>query len=245
MASVCVSPAVRAARASSTEFNGGNVAIELTDAGSEMQFGDDQSTFTGNNFYFVLQNGAMFGDVLDASQQTFDGVRAADFTQAQLADAENNHTIDVADDGSLGDVFYTQFLPGGFDTGLLDDFLSNRRNAYRRGNFSYAGRSMNFITDPIEPGSFDPRNASLSLLNRANPTAAADIANLFANLAPAAGGNKPLTPQQLAALGPAAGGAPNAQQYASLAPAAGGAAGGCGNSFLGDGFNTGFSCGAQ
>ncbi len=226
-----------------TAFNGGNVAIDINGEGSDMVFADNTSTFTGNNFYFVLENGAMFGQTLDASQQTFDGVRGADFTPDQLNTAEVNHTIDVADDATLGDVFYTSFPaptePSGvFNQSALDDFQNNRRLAYRRGNFSYAGRTMNFIVDPILPGSLDPRAANLSLLNQASPTAAADVANLFATLAPAAGGNQ--TPDQLNGLAPAAGGNGNApQQFASNG------GGSCGNSFLGGGFNTGFSCSAQ
>ncbi len=228
-----------------TAFNGGNVAVDIDGFGSDMQFVGNGSVFTGNNFYFVLQNGAMAGDVLDASQQIFDGTRAIDFTPAQLADAETNHTIDAEDDVTLGDVFYTAFPPTPFALNLsvLDDFQNSRRNVYRRGNFSYAGRSMNFVVDPIETGSFDPKTAQLSLLNRVAPTAAADVANLFSNLAPAAGGK--MSAQQLAGLAPAAGGTPSAEQLASLAPAAGGAAGSCANNFLGDGFNSGFSCSAQ
>ena len=247
-------------------FNGGNVGIEVDGADSDMAFEGNGSTFTGNNYYIVMENGGMVGKTLDASQQTFDGIRASDFTQAELAAAETNHTYDLDDDATLGNVFYKAVevtppvtpeppvvtppdvtpttpttpdapqvtQPVTFDTTVLDDFQTNRRNVYRRGNFSYAGRAMNFIADPLQQGTFDPRNANLSLLNRASPTAAADIANLFATLAPAAGGNQ--TPQQLASLAPAAGGKSPSQN-------AGG--GSCANSFLGDGFASGFQCTVQ
>lgn len=219
---------------SNTSFTGGNIAVLIDGAGSDMQFGDNNSVFTGNNFYFVLQNGAMFGDTLDASQQTFDGIRASDFTPADLANAEDNHTIDVADDGTLGNVFYKAFedapapiLP--LDLTVLDEF--QRRNVYRRGNFSYAGRAFNIVNDPIEPRAFNPLNLNLSLLNKASPAAAVDVANLFATLAPAAGGNNnPTTPQELANLAPAAGG-----------PGATGINGTCGNNFLEGGYSNSFS----
>lgn len=246
-------------------FNGGNIGIEITDPGSFMAFEGNNSRFTGQNFYFVLQNGAMAGLVLDASQQLFEGIRASDFTQAQLDAAEGllafgQRTVDVADDSGVGDVFYKAFGPivpptiitPAFDTSVLDDFQNSKRNAYRRGNFSYAGRVFTVTPDPVEPNVFDLGSINLSLLNRASPAAAADVANLFATLAPAAGGNKPknpTNPQDLANLAPAAGGSSQAQSFTALAPSAGGAAAGgsnsCGNSFLGDGYAPGFSCGAN
>jgi filamentous hemagglutinin family protein len=229
-----------------SSFNGGNVAIEINGEGSDMVFEGTNSRFAGNNYYFVLQNGAMFGETLDASQQIFDGVRATDFTLAQLIAAEGR-TIDVEDALPIGDVFYKSLgaFPT-FDQAVLDEFQNQRRNLYRRANFSYAGRAFNLTTDPIEPGSFDTTNINLSLLNRASPQAAVDIANLFATLAPAAGGNNPSDPQSLNDLAPAAGGN-NPQSFASLSPSAGGGAAGgsCANDFLGGGFQSGFQCNTQ
>lgn len=229
-----------------SNFNGGNVAIEINGEGSDMVFEGTNSRFAGNNYYFVLQNGAMFGATLDASQQIFDGVRAADFTLPQLIAAEGR-TIDVEDALPIGDVFYKSLgaFPT-FDQAVLDEFQNQRRNLYRRGNFSYAGRAFNLTTDPIEPASFDTTNINLSLLNRASPQAAVDIANLFATLAPAAGGNNPTDPQALNALASGAGGN-NPQTFASLSPlTSGGATGGsCVNDFLGGGFQSGFQCSSQ
>lgn len=250
-----------------SSFTGGDIAI-LIDGGnmgggedsigggsnaSSMQFEGNGSVFTGNNQYFVLQNGAMLGDEINASAQTFDGTRASDFTPAQLAAAEAR-TTDADDSVTIGNVFYKFFPidpevpvdpevvpqvpsitpPAAFDFSVLDDFQTNRRNVYRRGNFSYAGRAINIVSDPIEPGAFGPLNLNLSLLGSQFPATPVNVANQFASLAPAAGGN---SPEDLANLSPAAGGnAP--QQTASLAPAGGS----CANSFLGDGYVNGFQC---
>lgn len=212
---------------SSVSFNGGEIAVLLDGEGSSMQFGDDASSFTGMNYYFVLQNAAMDTDVLDASQQTFDGVRAVDFTVEQLADAEAK-TIDVEDGAGVGDVFYKSFLS---PDGALDEFQRRRAANARRTLFSYAGRTVsNNVED--QPTTFQTASINLSLLNAAQPTNAAGIANLFANLAPAAGGKNA---QALAKLSPSAGGS-NAAQLAQLAPSAGSASLSCGNSFLGEGF---------
>ncbi len=241
-------------------FNGGDIGVlidgpgfgegeELVGPSASMQFEGNGSTFTGQNYYFILQNGAMVGDEIDASQQTFDGTRAADFTEEQLAAAEDGHTTDRDDDLTIGNVFYKAFaqfvpvpLPAIVDLAVLDDFQNNIRNRYRRGNFSYAGRAINVVVDPVDPGAFGAANATnLSLLNNSP----AGIASQLSALSPAAGGNNnPVnTAQDLANLAPAAGGT-EAEQLASLAPAAGGSTptGSCGNNFLDGGYETGFAC---
>lgn len=199
-------------------FNNGDVAILITDAGSAMQFNGINSSFTGNGQYFVLQNSAMFGLTLDASQQIFDGTRGIDFTPAQLIDAEVLHTTDVEDGAPVGDVFYKFFsnskednnekppivpLPpisnerqafgfgggaGSFDQSALGDNQGQRRGIYRRGNFSYAGQAFNLVSDPAESASFDVDGIELSLLNNSSPLRSVNISNQFASLAPAAGG---------------------------------------------------------
>jgi|GEM_PF-5889572 len=216
----------------------GGTGIEIDGAGSSMQFADDTSEFSNMDFYFVLTNGAMVGETLDASQQFFEGIRASEFTFAQFLEAEAK-TIDIADSLDVGDVFYRTF---DFLT-ALDETELNRRNLYRRGLFSYAGRSQ-LSTNVEEKGfTLNPATLNLSLLSQNNqaPTTPAGIANLFANLAPAAGGTNP---QALNNLNPAAGGnagVPSAQSFANLQPSAGGS---CGNSFLGGGYSVSFNIGS-
>jgi len=215
----------------------GGTGIEIDGAGSSMQFTDNTSAFSTMDFYFVLTNGAMVGETLDASQQFFEGTRASDFTFAQFLAAEAK-TIDVAESLDVGDVFYRTF---DFLT-ALDESELNRRNLYRRGLFSYAGRSQLSTNVEEKRFAFNPATLNLSLLSQNNqaPTTPAGIANLFANLAPAAGGKNA---QAFNNLNPAAGGnagLPSAQSFASLEPSAGG----CGNSFLGGGYNVSFNIGS-
>ncbi len=89
-------------------FSGGDVGVRISDTGSSAQFESNGSTFDSMGQYFVLANGAMVGTTLDASQQSFDGVRASNFSEAQR-DAAEGITTDVADNATLGDVFYKDF----------------------------------------------------------------------------------------------------------------------------------------
>lgn len=213
---------------SSTDFTGGTVGVQLDGEGSEMQFGDNDNSFTGMTAYFVLQNGAMAGQVLDASGQTFDGVEAADFDIDALIAAENK-TIDLNDGFAVGDVFYKAF-PNGFDLSLLNQALENNSegNAFLTSLFSYAGQTIAGTTTEISYR-FNIEGVNLSLLSQGNqPATFAISADQFGNLAPAAGGD--------------------ANKYANLEPAAGGANQDCGNGFLGAGYTPGYnagSCSAQ
>ncbi len=217
-------------------ITGGDVGITLDGAGSSMQFESDTSVFTGQGKYFVLRNNAMFNggsvaqaDSLDASQQTFDGTRASDFTEAQR-DAAEFITTDVEDGiPTIGNVFYKDFtvtLAG------LDSLLQFQEFPFTPGLFSYSGRTI--TNDPgVTPPAFDVPSLNLSLL------------------APSAGGNTPaptgFNPSNLGSLEPAAGGN-NPQALAALEPAAGGNQQNCGNNFLGTGFSNKFdnaSCTVQ
>lgn len=206
-------------------ITGGGVGVILDGTGSSMQFSGDTSHFNGQDRYFQLQNNAMSGDTLDASEQFFEGVRASDFTVAER-DAAEDKTVDVEDGiPTIGNVFYKEFIAprtvSGFNTNGLIPLQEPQFNA---GLFSYAGRTIN--NDPsITPPQFDVPSLNLSLLSpSAGGSAAANPAGL--------------TPSQLGGLEPAAGG-DNAAALAALEPAAGGDPN-CGNSFLGAGFNNDF-----
>ena len=210
------------------DIAGGNIGVLLDGKGSSMQFESNTSSFSGQNWYFQLQNGAMFAggslaqaDSLDASKQTFDGVRASDFTLAQR-DAAEGKTIDV-EDGivTIGNVFYKDF---GIDFSLdgLDGLNQFQEFPFVAGLFSYSGRTI--TNDPsVTPQQFDIPALNLSLLSTGGgtpPAPAGLTANQLGGLEPAAGGENP---QALASLEPAAGGEPN-----------------CANNFLGNGFSTNF-----
>ena len=210
-------------------FTNGFAAIVIDGEDSDMQFEGDNSKFVGNDYYFILQNGGMAGQTLDASQQTFDGTRASDFSTDQYVKAEAR-TIDNDDNTSLGDVFYINVT----DDSVLETVRRNRAGLYRANLFSYAGRTL--ANDIVKAHfSFQLNEINLSLLNQANPLGAtATIANRFANLAPAAGGNNP-----------GQSGGSNAANFASLSPAAGGnVPPSFGNDFLGQGFKPSFNGGS-
>ncbi len=213
-----------------TTITGGDIGVLVDGAGSSMQFLSDTSDFSNMNHYFILQNDAMFAggslaqaDSLDASQQTFDGIRGEDFTPADLAAAEGI-TTDVEDGiPTIGNVFYKAFPVVTTFSLFGTDNLSRLDDNGNVGLFSYAGRTI--TNNPGEtPPAFDINGLNLSLLS------------------PSAGGTTPPTPptgpQGLAGLEPAAGG-DNQQALASLEPAAGGEPN-CGNNFLGSGFSTSF-----
>jgi filamentous hemagglutinin family protein len=239
-----------------SSFENGDIAILITDAGSSMQFAGSNSSFAGNGKYFVLQNSAMLGQTLDASQQLFDGVRAADFTPAQLSNAEILRTTDLEDTVPVGNVFYKSFDNGGenatgepdllgiFDQSTLGENQGQRRGIYRRGNFSYAGRAYNLVTDSTEPTSFAIDRIDLSLLNSASSVPSVNIASQFASLTPAAGDENAATdPQSLNNLAPAAGGNIVQQPAGNiLAPRDAGSSTSCVNDFLGGGYQSGFTC---
>lgn len=239
-------------------FTGGDVAVRISDAGSSMQFENNGSKFDGMNQYFVLENGAMVGTTLDASAQTFAGIRASDFTVAQR-DAAENITTDVADNATLGNVFYKDFAPEPVtppapptvtppvlpvtpvtppappaasastpNLSALNEFQLNRQFLFRDGLFSFAGRT---ITNNVAqtPFSFQVAAINLSLLNPASGSASPVSAVQLANLSTAAGGT-------------GSGEASGAEQLANLTPAAGPSTN-CGNSFLGTGFEVGFQVG--
>jgi len=218
------------------DINGGAIGVLLDGRGSSMQFESNTSRFTGQDLYFVLQNDAMFAggsvaqaDSLDASQQTFDGIRASDFTPADLAAAEGI-TTDVEDAiPTIGNVFYKAFPPVNPPAGLsgLDGLNQFQEFPTIVGLFSYAGRTI--TNDPgVTAPTFDIPSLNLSLLSGGG-----SISGTVS--APTA-----FSPSQLAGLEPAAGGA-NPQTLASLEPAAGGINPNCGNNFLDDGFKTQFN----
>ncbi len=232
------------------KITGGDVGITLDGAGSSMQFESDTSVFTGQGKYFVLKNNAMFAsgstaqaDSLDASQQTFDGTRASDFTESQLADAEFI-TTDVEDGiPTIGNVFYKVFPIIAFAG--TDSLLQFQEFPFTPGLFSYAGRTI--TNDPsVTSPTFDIPSLNLSLLSQGAPGTTTNFnPGQLGNLAPAAGGN----PQNLGSLEPSAGGNnANGQALASLEPSAGGNQQNCGNNFLGSGFSNKFdnaSCSIQ
>ncbi|MGE0755288.1 MAG: right-handed parallel beta-helix repeat-containing protein, partial [Alphaproteobacteria bacterium] len=220
-----------------TDFAGGDTGVLIDGAGSSMQFAGNTSTFTGQNFYFILQNGAMVGDTLDASQQFFEGIRAADFTLAER-DAAEARTLDT-EDGivTIGNVFYKDFpapppVTFNFNGAGLDEFQQREDDVFPQGLFSYAGQTLtNDITENQQ--NFRMQQLDLSLLGEGgindvptSPPGGVELANL--------------TPEQMANLTPAAGGTSSGepQQIAELSPSAGG---NCGNSFLGAGYEVGFS----
>lgn len=237
---------------SNVSFTGGATSVLLDGPESSLAFAGNGNVFSNVGSYFILQNGAMNGLVLDASQQTFDGTRAADFTPIQLAAAEGI-TTDVEDGVGVGDVFYTRFpvvvppppnpeptpeVSVDPDLGGVDESQRNRRGLLRRGLFSYAGRTL--TNDGVVTNStFQVADLNLSLLNAAGaasastaPVSATSIANRFATLAPAAGG---ANPQALANLSPSAGG------NTAFSPVVGALSATTANSFLGEGYKVGFT----
>ena len=222
------------------DITGGAIGVLLDGKGSSMQFESNTSHFTGQGLYFKLQNDAMFAggstdqaDSLDASQQFFDGVRASDFTPAQLAAAEGI-TTDVEDGiPTIGNVFYKLFptppvTPTPPSLSGLDGLNEFQEFPIVVGLFSYAGRTI--TNDPsVTPPTFDIPSLNLSLLSGGG--------SISGTVSAPAGG---FSPSQLAGLEPAAGGE-NPQALASLEPAAGGGEPNCGNNFLDDGFKTQFN----
>lgn len=218
------------------DINGGAIGVLIDGKGSDMQFESNTSYFTGQDLYFKLQNDAMFAggsvvqaDSLDASQQFFDGVRASDFTPAQLAAAEGI-TTDVEDGiPTIGNVFYKAFPPvsppsgPGLDT--PDSLNQFQKFPIITGLFSYAGRTI--TNDPsVTAPTFNVNSLNLSLLNGGGSSSGtvstpSFSANQLGNLAPSAGGD-------------------NQQALASLEPSAGGGEPNCGNNFLDNGFKTQF-----
>lgn len=212
-------------RFGSGALTGGTLGVLLDGAGTDFAFSDAGSSFTNVTGYFRLQNGAMAGGVLDASQQVFDGTRAIEFTDAQHADARAK-TVDFLSDAAVGFVFYR---PEPVVLQELLDQLLLRDNAPLRDVFSYAGKTVD-ASYALSPYNFRVETVNLSLLSpdAGGPTAPAGPA-AFSSLSPAAGGPDNAGAAALAALEPAAGG---------------GAAETCGNSYLSDGL-TGGSCAAQ
>ncbi len=202
-------------------------SISLVDNGpTGMQFESNGSFFNGNNFYFVLRNGAMLGETLIATQQTFDGVRAANFSVAQR-DAAEAKTIDVQDGFSVGDVFYRSFI---FNFSALDQLAQMKGNPFSGDVFSYDGLTLsnNILLNNFQ---FDLTGLNLSLLN------------------PAAGGGNGGSAGDLNDLSTAGGGKKGdknagADQLNDLETAAGGNQDTCGNSYLGSGAEFGYNGGS-
>ena len=165
----------------STSFSGGTTGVLLDGTGTELKFSDALSNFTKQDHYFVLQGTAMFGKILDASQQIFENVRASNFTQSQWAFVEQ-HTTDSLDGGvpAVGRVFYRDFP--GVDVSLLNQYLKNNNPNFSTNTFSYA-----------TPPAFGD-------LNLLAPSAGGGSPEQFGSLSPAAGG------QDYALLSPSAGG---------------------------------------
>lgn len=227
---------------SNTRFMNGTLGVLLQGAGSTFGFGDNLSRFDNLDGYFVLNNNAMFGQTIDASQQTFEGVRAQNFSDAEFA-AARLKTVDSETVPTVGFVFYraapvtppqpptpTTPVAGGFSQELLDQLLQRDLNPLRD-VFSYAGKTVD-STYVLSPYNFSVQTLNLSLLspNSGGPVApvtpgAITPGTNLANLAPAAGGNAD---------------SPTGTALASLSPSAGGsAAETCVNSFLSDGLSGG------
>lgn len=196
-------------------FNGGETAVLIDGAASNMQFDSNGSFFNGNNFYFVLQNGAMAGETLIATQQTFDGTRGISFNLAQRNAAEAK-TIDVEDGFGVGNVFYRDFS---FE--VLDQLAQQKSNVFGGDVFSYNGFTLDNNIQ-LNNYQFDITSLDLSLLNTAAGGRGASPADL--NNLTTAGNDENASAAQLNDLETAAGGDEN----------------GCGNSYLGSGAEFGF-----
>lgn len=211
----------------SASISGGNTGVELNGAGTDLTFTDNGSQFTGQNFYFELENGAMNGGTLDASQQRFEGVRGVDMSDAEYADARSR-TRDSETVANVGFVFYRAAPVPQAAAGLtVDDTfdqLVQRDGGPLRNIFSYSGQTVaaNYVVTPFQ---FRVPEINLSLLA---PRAGGPVGG------PGAVPPTP-SPTQLGNLSPAAG----PGTLAALSPAAGSAAEGCGNSFLDNGLSDG------
>jgi len=169
---------------SNSQITGGSVGILLDGNGTSMHFGDSNISFTGTGGYFVLQNGAMQGQTLDASQQFFNGTRAINFSDIQLADAENL-TVDGHLGLAVGSVFYRSPPPTGPSATLLNQLLQNNEVVLNSSFFSSANQVIG-NTGTIIPYIFRVQDINLSLLT---PGGNAPVAGEFGNLSPSAGGN--------------------------------------------------------
>ncbi len=224
--------------AGSDTFTGDNIGVFLEDPGTHFTFTDTNSSFTSVGQYFRLGKGAMNGETLDASQQTYEGVRGQDFDFAHYS-AARAKTQDSATVPGVGFVLYTNpppTAPASFTQDTLGQLIQ-RNTAPLRDVFSYAGKTVD-STYVLTPYNFRIETLNLSLLA---PTAGTPPAPITAGAVP------PGTP--LGNLSPSAGGntdSPPGTALASLAPAAGGGvAESCGNGFLSDGLSTGSNCGQR
>ncbi len=210
-------------KVANTAITNGTLGVLLDGAGTDLTFVGNTSSMTGTTNYFHLQNNAMAGKVLDASQQSFEGIRGENFNAAQYT-AARAKTIDFVNDANVGFVFYRSNPLIGLQD-VLDQLLQ-RNNAPLRNVFSYSGQTID-SSYIVSPYNFSVQSLNLSLL------------------APSAGGPVPATPPtgDLGGLSPSAGG--DASKLASLSPAAGGDGESCVNSFLGNGLSDGNCTPAQ
>lgn len=229
-------------KVANTHFSNTGIAVTLEDAGTNLGFTDNNSTFSNiTSAYFYLGKGAMAGETLDASQQIFAGTRAQDFSQAEFA-AARAKTVDSETFPSVGFVFYDNqvIVPvvptvlGGISQELLDQLLE-RNNAPLRDVFSYSGKTID-ASYQLSPYNFSVQGLNLSLLS---PSAGGPVAPVTPGTVPAGA--------SLGDLSPSAGGnadSPTGTALSSLSPSAGGSLGdNCANSFLADGLSGG-DCGA-
>jgi filamentous hemagglutinin family protein len=204
-----------------SSFNNVGTGVVLNN-GSSMQFGaNTTSTFTNVGTNFVLAGGSMFGQVLDSSNNIFNGVLAKNFTLAQFNAAEAITSDFNSGVITSGTVFYTSFpSAAGPLTGapFANVFLLQNENT-AEGRFSVSGQTI----EPTQPPAFTVSQTQLSLL------------------APAAGQGNPIVPStedSLANLSPAAGGNETSSELASLSPSAGFD---CASGFLSGGYQTNYN----
>ena len=215
----------------SSSFSNGAIGVFLENPGTDLAFSNNGSSFTTIGTYYRLGQGAMNGQTLDASQQTYEVVRAVDFTTAQY-NAARAKTIDSATVTGVGFVFYGNPPPAAISQDVLDQLLE-RNVAPLRDVFSYAGKTVD-STYVLTPYNFRVETLNLSLLSPSAGTPAPVTAGAIpagtslGNLSPSAGGNTD---------------SPPGTALASLTPSAGGSvAENCGNGFLSNGLSSG-SCG--
>lgn len=224
--------------AASNLFTGNGTGLRISGAPSSFAFTGNENVFDGSlNLYVDLANNALNGSTLDASQQTFDGVRGVDMTVAEF-DAARAKTNDSETVAGTGEVFYRSFTSGGTTSGGVTppaptadqeilDLLIVRDNAPLRNTFSFSGQTLE-STPQVNNYNFNVQGVNLSLLSPAAGGAPNNggTGNL-GDLSPAAGGN-----QQLSSLSPSAGGnsAPETVERTSF---------NCVNNFLSNGFSDG------
>ncbi len=197
---------------SGATITGGDVAFMIGggDWGSSMYFTGDASYISGQNYYFILENGAVgstfsnalsAGSYIDASGQYFEGVMGNNFNASQEA-AANARTIDYNVDPDLSDVVYVKggelrqtnhprLVPS--IAAIIDspDFTDNTQEETTQGGATVLGAdegshiTYNISLDKVIGGSFQNGDTgALDTTDTGNP-ATQDLASL----SPSAGGN--------------------------------------------------------